>query len=564
MKVSRSCGKPSPAPPTALPPTDHSKALKLMSEECEKVTGVAFVIVQAGNGLCGQCDLGNVVQFLWLCWYAGVPWDHIRAFMQNGLADKDKSWPDPRYPQISPTPLTPPADYEHSIVHTRTNLVEQAGDAICAFAKDRGVSRIVFVYVNHGARKTLDVPDHSPAFSIDNFVRWCGLAERRKKPILFVLDACHSTTFARRVCSALRDDNAGDVAGLDQFTGFLTSAGKPSFTSAIVVSCDPRLVYLLDETSQGDSQAQPGSFSQGGSLALGYRVSNSMFFRAFLLEVTYRLSLSDGVTIADLPDHMNVGGPFRHGFDAAFVPVPDPAAIPPPPPSQFGALALRDFFPWDRVQDATVVNDGTGVTFGDIIPSAPLGGLWDDISRFWRQGVRAKAAFAYAFVEIGLDEQGKKVVEKINEQDHLDKILGREHPLMKEVSGGQSCVDGQKRRALNPGNDGKSVSFGWIWLAFEERAVREELTPADEVPDDAYEKVNVFLEWLNGTVPTRESSYEWYLAEYAVGMNDDPRFQGMVVEARNEALSWEDKTKPDGSSGERGPDPPAQPCADDK
>jgi hypothetical protein len=288
-----------------------------------------------------------------------------------------------------------------------------------------------------------------------------------------------------------------------------------------------------------------------------------MFFRAFLLDVTYQLTLTHVGTIADLAGHMNADGAFRHGFEAAFVPVSDPTADPLLPPSQFGGLPVRDFFPWDQVQDSTVVKDGGGLTFGDIIPPAPLGKLWDDISHFWQSRETAENDFDSAFVEIGLDDQ-EKVVEKINDHDHLKEILDKDHPIMKEVCGPRSCLGGERRRAVSPGVDGKSVSFGWIWLAFHEQALRERLPRAHDVPDDGYKKVKEFLETLNGTVPVRESRYEWYLVQYALGMNDDALFQRMVAEARTEALSWEDKKKPGGSSGERGPDPPAPTCADDQ
>jgi hypothetical protein len=150
------------------------------SHESENLDRVGFVIVQAGKGLSCQCDLGNVVQFLWLCWHAGVPARHVRAFLQHGLSDEGEVWPEPHFPPLRSRPLVPPSGYADSIVFDRTNLVEKADDAIWEFAKDRGVARIVFIYVNHGPRESLDVPQDSPPFVAETFLRWCQMTFSRR------------------------------------------------------------------------------------------------------------------------------------------------------------------------------------------------------------------------------------------------------------------------------------------------------------------------------------------------------------------------------------------------
>jgi hypothetical protein len=226
------------------------------------------------------------------------------------------------------------------------------------------------------------------------------------------------------------------------------------------------------------------------------------------------------------------------------------------------------------------VNGWPGVTFGQIIPSAPLGELWDDISRFWTdtEGAAdekggtdeacgtdeedatdenrptARDIFFLGSVDISLNTEGK--LDEIR-SGRLNTIVPEDHPIMQQVSQRRSLPPCKTKRREKAGRDGKSVSLGWIWHEFDKLATSQKLRRAYQVSDAVLDEVERFLERLNGTIPIPESPYVWYLGQYRVKMKAT-RFKNTVRRARDEVLLREDKRHPAGSSLEGGPDPPAR------
>jgi hypothetical protein len=142
-----------------------------------------------------------------------------------------------------------------------------------------------------------------------------------------------------------------------------------------------------------------------------------MFTRQLLLRLTYDLERDSDLTFADLPSQMNTPQKYQYGFEAAFQ----------SPDESFGRKLVREFFPWKNVNRQLVADQLTkGLIDGrfipgpppasenqdeglwQVIPSAPMGDLWDDRCHFWNKP-GDESTFEKVFIEIGRDSRSARV-----------------------------------------------------------------------------------------------------------------------------------------------------------
>jgi hypothetical protein len=203
--------------------------------------------------------------------------------------------------------------------------------------------------------------------SISDFRGYADLAVMAGKHLLVIMDACHSTRFAREVWADL--SAARGAASLDtvaQHVCFLTSAEGSCYNSLTVVSRDPSLVYLFDSMA----------YRSTVQLALGYRKHNSMFGRQLNWILAYGWPVGRAVrtTFGELINAMNGPVDGLYGFCAELV----------TRGTDWARSALEWFFPIGKFAPTDPVRGWQGTaTVEEVIPSPAMGILEDDICAYF-------------------------------------------------------------------------------------------------------------------------------------------------------------------------------------
>jgi hypothetical protein len=333
------------------------------------VHDVGYLLLQGSSQLKSQGDLAGLLEFLWLLYHNQVPATNVRAFLSPVLGEE--CWPSSH---VGRPPLTPPP-FEPSIIITERDLSMCVHDALTEFCCNPNLRSIVVVYSDHGNHTDEEL------ITAKDCAVWGIVTQTMSKPLLVVLDTPDSDSFATTVwATLLKETRAAKKDRHRKFLGFLT-AGNGSCCSSPIVSRDPGCVHLFDEAKL------PAS----GDWAMGMTVTNSMFLRQFLWVLAYGAWNRKTITLTELPDVLNANGKGQvsHGFQARFV----------GEGHEFGDMPVSAFFPLAQVEPDTPIRGWDAVNFDAVIPSAPIGTLMDDLTRFWNE-TEDQNKFQFRYVEV--------------------------------------------------------------------------------------------------------------------------------------------------------------------
>jgi hypothetical protein len=343
-----------------------------------------------------------------------------------------------------------------------------------------------------GTAESLGLPEDGQIGTAD-MADYCVRAE---KPLLVGLDASYSTIFAEKTIEELARRRVLDRVDV----GFLTSGRGRCFNSAVVISSENR-----------ESLAPGGGF--------GWKVYSSMFSRALLFELAYRLAGKVWGSLADLPGRINVPGrEMQNGFEAAFQCTrPD-----------LGRQPITLFFPWSPIAAGEMSWLNPDVQFTDVIPNEELGALFDDIGNVWATpGDGAESGFFFCDISISSNDVSVRrkgelsgsvpghaaVIERLRVQDKALRNTGGvvRVPL-------EPIAD--RVRAMLRAHPGRGLSF----LCLED----------DYCP--WYSELVQFVEALNGRVSMgqRRQLHDICLGCGDIGQNE---LHDMIVEARKQAAA---------------------------
>jgi hypothetical protein len=299
----------------------------------------AYLITVASKGRLDQPDRLHAKQFGCFLVHSHVPAERITIHIPRvaGVTvDNPRAHPD------CPELHLPPA------LEARVETDwDQMWDRVVHFFRDvrvtPGIRRVVWAHFGFGAPQGLVFPVLNevsvpvPAWQMADLFR--GLAI----PAIVILDACYSGTIVRDVMQELPE--SAPVA-------FLTSGPLFCSTSAHVIS----------ERAQGPLPKVTVEFPPWTFTNMGYRVGHSMFGRGWVREAMYSAT---NVLFSALPALLNGNG---RGFKAEYL------------TKCAGMLSarLRDFLPPPVEPSEQVGGYGDVIVFEQIIPSAPVGELYDD------------------------------------------------------------------------------------------------------------------------------------------------------------------------------------------
>jgi hypothetical protein len=303
---------------------------------------VAVLITCASTGFTDQADRFHAIEIASLLVHSGVPADHIRLDIPRV---KDVTVDNPRaHPDCPPLHLPPVLE---QVVKTNGKSVwAHVFSFFEAFDRDPSVSRMIWIYFNHGTEAGLWFPDLGGVFVGDTDM--VDLFEMVRKPTLVVWDACCSGQLAQAVMEKFTRETS---------VGILTSGFDNCRSSAVVLSgrdndCLPKRAYTAPD---------------GTAAHVRYRVGHSMFGRGFLLEVAYS---QRNLRFRELTACLNDGK--HRGFHAQFW----------TNSTDMKNASLRNFFP-PFVSDSTPVahyccSGEEPITFAQLILPNRLGTLYDD------------------------------------------------------------------------------------------------------------------------------------------------------------------------------------------
>jgi hypothetical protein len=335
--------------------------------------------------------------------------------------------------------------------------------------------------------------------------------------MLFVLGACRSTQFARETWDQLMTScqSSEDQSKLAALVGFVTSADESSVTTAIIISKEDELVYLFD----------PAPPKQADDYALGYRIRNSMFGRRLSHLWTYVLEPDPGLHVRHLPGLLNSeckfhnpdgslkdptdDGAFYHGFRSEFVGAS--AGF----PAMLGDRELNDFLPLKPVKPSDLLPGREDVTFGEVIPSQAIDGVFDDLTCYREVGFTA-SSFEGMCVEIKSGQNGIEVVQPAPRL--IKDLFPPGHPIAESLDiGGLPATEGGDTDEGAPHVSWLQVSRAILALAESQRWYQRF---TDETPQRFFEDAARLLESLdNGPAPC-SWPFVGYLALFA-RLNED-------------------------------------------
>jgi hypothetical protein len=344
--------------------------------------GVGYVICASSTDFSSQGDHINVIQTLLMLRQMGVPRDNVMASLPR---EDGHTVLDPR-PHAGLPPLEIPPDWMTCVDTNPIGLRSRISDALVRFSDRPDIRRLVFIFTNHGEADKLCFPRVANQAQFLSDIDLADLFKQLHKPILVVLDACHSSTFAARVIARLSPDKE---------VGFLTTGPEKTISTVIVLSDDDNVVN------------RPGG-DRAGCMPW-FSIFSSSFMRDFLPHVAYTDSNPDLVSFASELNNTPQGS---KGFRAEFAcRHPD-----------FLIYKLRDFFPCSFSPTDTV--RGMNRLFRDVLPLRPSGeALIDDLINMPPATPSTPPAFAFSrvWIERGVGgfEAGKYMY------GHLDNAPGK-------------------------------------------------------------------------------------------------------------------------------------------
>jgi hypothetical protein len=333
--------------------------------QSEEENDIYYILVQGSEEFGSHADQGMLIQLLWLLFLAGVKPTRVKV-----LYGQPQDLKDP--PLLAPgkTPYQIPKDYadqKDPPCYQRVDayMMVAISSAVAQACRLPGVHKIVLVYANHGS--PVQVGGAGKVLRLQNFAQWgfqCAVANIE---FLLVLDACCSTIFASSVWDTMRGLAPSMLSGeqwafAEKHIGFITSASGVCTRSTAMISKDESLVNLFG-AKEGEEE-----------WARGLCHRSSMFLRQFNWLLAYGFGTFDralhrDVTLQEFVTRMNLPCLCFHASIVAH--------------QDFGSIQLRSFFPFPQLgtlgPDRPMARDWPGVVLGDLIPSARLGRLWDDL-----------------------------------------------------------------------------------------------------------------------------------------------------------------------------------------
>jgi hypothetical protein len=392
---------------------------------------------------------------------------------------------------------------------------------------------IIFIYLDSGAP---DGPGNDvKVLNREDLAHWACLAVQEKKSILFVLDACHSTFLAH---GAFKDAtgqlNAQENKLLRESVGFLTSGDRRCLSSAICVSKEAGLVYLFSDAVK----ANPNN------LEFGYRIRNSMFSRQLLSFWGHRGAELAGVTLENLPGHLNPPSTEpvdSYGFRAGVVGGHNVG---------LAARVVDSLFPLATDTSRDLIRVATQRDFAMLIPAAHMGGLPDDMRAFWTVA-GDEGRYEFAFVEIATVNGNVTTVPRAAHPSHqLHRVLPATHPILVHLEKHTSA-----RR--NDGEDGpRQVPWNLLWWAFSLRVEQMKWRRGGDPPLSVEDLADLKgrLTTLNGEVPFSAVRYVYWMADYRRGRENDDEFFALLGQVRDRLLGDSadepDRSREDGASAD--------------
>jgi hypothetical protein len=259
-----------------------------------------------------------------------------------------------------------------------------------------------------------------------------------------------------------------------------------------------------------------------------------MCFRQFLSMLTYDWKPRiDGLKpellkLSDLPGEMNHPTvEYGFGFHAAFECC-----------AGFGDQLVQDFFPWAKVKPWTRVSGSKDLTFFDqVIPSQPMGRLYDDMCRCWLWDADPPllpqiepAFYARRFGEL-IECEG--VVEfiprgQLNEHDPIHS------QIIAKLGPGPSLGPGQIKGQARP----PRVPFFVIEGILRRRAGKRAPSHHD-MPPRHKQMVTRFFDDNNGPVTLWDSDALWLIAYYCFAIQPGGEdLDGLLRPTLEEARKW--------------------------
>jgi hypothetical protein len=328
---------------------------------------IGYIILRACAGFASQPEFINAQQFLNLLFQNGVPAKNVRAFLPKTL-----DTPDSLSPHLGLPDLVIPTQYNDCIDDEIFGIKTRLAEAVNAFSSDPSIAGIALVCLCHGDDDGLKLPGRDK-FEVADMVDMCTNVT---KPFLVILDACNSTRFASNTRFGMvfwHPDVRVDV-------GFLTAGCQETYNSAFIISTKTENPVPLPSTRN-----------------VAFKRHHSMFSRSLLLELAYKLREGDATTLSNLPARMNVAGEeMKNGFEAAFQ----------ASSQAMSDMTVRFFFPWGPIGMKEMSLTDPNSPFRAAIPIQEIGGLFDDIVRFW-DGRGSETEYQWGFVNVAIGEDRK-------------------------------------------------------------------------------------------------------------------------------------------------------------
>jgi hypothetical protein len=460
----------------------------------------AFCIVVGSSAFSAQSDYLQANQYLTLFCQGGIPSNHIRAIIPTGPYTLSNPSPGFNEPQLQiPTPyLNDP----QCIIHPTQLFSAEIQRAFRDFMRDSSVSCVVFIFLNHGSRDGLGLPQQSlgppqNTILVDGFIPFCDIM---KKPLLAILDCCQSTPFAMNVIQELkRQQLSRDIV-------FLTTGWDFCFTSAVIVSQDPTLVYERPILTP----------------SISYRIRHSMFSRVILHDLAYRIGATDPISILEWPTRLNDQNvPKKNGFQA----IVQYSSI------NMAKRTIRSFFPFGPFHKKMPLSWNDKILFGQVILNREIGDLPDDICQFYANA-GDENLYSYRYIEVFRGVNGKIEV-------RARGTLDANHALYRAIR-----EDVDKNRGLpeteNPESDMNHIGLGWI-ADFAVPMMKSQSLPVNHDPiedqeDIWYNKLKSIVTELNGIVQIQETTAFCRLYSASLLIKDETMCRTILMEARNRAV----------------------------
>jgi hypothetical protein len=352
--------------------------------------GTVYIEVQVDAELRDQGRCADLMKLARILNMGGVSNDNVVPLM-TGI-ESTGEWPmaDPGNMRIGL-----PSGYWRNWISDRSYLADRIDGAIAHALARADISAIVLVCVGDSDENLFGRgPMHlTPA----NFVWWSLRSTIMHKIFLVVLDGDCSTAFALRAWREItRKVTASPFAQLlHDNVGFIASGRAVSEVSTPLVTRDPGSVPTF-RTATG---CLPTEY------VAGFFIRGSMFFREFNRVLAYGAPwLVPGPTIREFVRMLNSTFVERQGFCAEYVGGRD-----------VSLLNVDALFPVGRRKTGEAVDDGSGLSMGELVPNIPVPFLYDDAGNLW-DGLGDEQGYREELIEVkrigfALDTAG---VQRIN------------------------------------------------------------------------------------------------------------------------------------------------------